>query len=86
MGDPELRPLVGRNVPILTVRQELDEAFPVVARWVKVPGRIEIGVEEGHGFVVRAVENEQVVFEVTDAENLDQALTALDKAVGARPS
>jgi hypothetical protein len=78
--------LVGRDVPILTVQQELDEAFPAVARWVKALGRIEIGVEEGHGFVVRAVENEQVVFEVADAENLDEALTALDKAVGARLS
>jgi hypothetical protein len=73
-------------VPILTVRQELDEAFPAVARRVKALGRIEIGVEEGHGFVVRAVENEQVVFEVADAENLDEALTALDKAAGARLS
>jgi hypothetical protein len=78
--------LVGRDVPILTVQQELDEAFPAVARWVKALGRIEIGVEEGHGFVVRAVENEQVVFEVDDAENLDEALTALEKAVGARLS
>ena len=38
---------VGRDVPIITVPQEFDEAFPAVVRWVKTQGRIEIGVEEG---------------------------------------
>src|SRR5215208_445819 len=47
--------LVGRDVPILTVSQELDEAYPAVARWVQALGRIEIGIREGRGSIVRAV-------------------------------
>src|SRR5438270_90264 len=31
---------VGRDVPIITVPQEFDEAFPAVVRWVKTQGRI----------------------------------------------
>ena len=75
---------VGRDVPIITFAPTLDETFPSVTLWVKTRGRIEIGVQEGRGSVVRAVENEQVVFEVADAENLDEALTALERAIEAR--
>ena len=77
---------VGREVPILTFAPTLEETFPAVERWIKTLGRIEIGVQEGRGSVVRAVENEQVVFEVADAENLDEALTALERAIEARRS
>ena len=76
--------LRGREVPILTFAPKLDETFPAVARWVRTLGRIEIGVQEGRGSVVRALENEQVVFEVADAENLDDALTALERAIEVR--
>ena len=76
--------LRGREVPILTFAPKLDETFPAVARWVRTLGRIEIGVQEGRGSVVRALENEQVVFVVADAENLDDALTALERAIEVR--
>ena len=59
---------VGRDVPIITVPQEFDEAFPAVVRWVKTQGRIEIGVEEGQGFVVRALDAGGVVFEGKDRQ------------------
>ncbi len=73
--------LVGRDVPILTVQQELDEAFPVVARWIKALGRIEIGVEEGRGFVVRALAPEGLVFEGRGSRTLDEALIALERGI-----
>src|SRR3954463_12033664 len=61
---------VGREAPIITVPQEFDEAFPAVARWVKALGRIEIGLQEGRGSIVRAVVDEQVIFEAADVEDL----------------
>src|SRR3954466_4862044 len=36
---------IGRDVPIITVPQEFDEAYPALVRWVKTQGRIEIAVE-----------------------------------------
>ena len=76
----------GREVPILTVLSKLDEAFPAVSCWVKSMGRIEIGVEPGQGFVVRAVDHEKgrVVFEDMHIENLDDALIALERGLEGR--
>lgn len=78
--------LVGRDVPILTVSQDLDQAYPAVSRWVRALGRLEIGMREGQGSVVRAVENEEIVFEAADVENLGEALTALERAIEPRLS
>jgi hypothetical protein len=66
---------------MITVQPGLDRSFPAVARWVKTSGRIEIGVEEEQGFVVRAVDHEKgrVVFEDMHIENLDDALIALER-------
>lgn len=64
---------VGRDVPIITVPQEFDEAFPAVVNWVKTQGRIEIGGEVGQGFVVRAVNDGGVVFE---GKTVGEALNA----------
>ena len=73
--------LVGRDVPILTVSQDADEAFPAVARWVKALGRIEIGVEEGRGFVARALAPEGLVFEDRGSRTLGEALIALERGI-----
>ena len=76
---------LGREVPMITVQPELDIAFGV-GRWVKTSGRIEIGVEEGQGFVVRAVDHGKgrVVFEDMHTENLDDALVALERGLEGR--
>src|SRR5271157_486026 len=77
---------LGREVPMITVQPELDRAFPAVARWVKTSGRVEIGVEEEQGFVVRAVDHGRgrVVFEDMHTENLDDALIALERGLEGR--
>jgi hypothetical protein len=72
---------IGREVPVITVQQELDEAFPAVARWVKTPGRIEIGVEEGHGFLVRALAPDGLVYEDRGSRTLGEALIALERGI-----
>ena len=68
-------------MPIITVPQEFDEAFPAVVRWVKTQGRIEIGVEEGQGFVVRALDDGGVVFEGKTGKSVGEALTALQRGI-----
>jgi hypothetical protein len=73
--------LVGRDVPIITVPQEFDEAFPAVVRWVKTQGRIEIGVEGGQGFVVRALDGDGVEFEGKAGKSVGEALTALQRVI-----
>ena len=74
---------IGRDVPILGVLPKLDEAFPAVSSWVKSMGRIEIGVEEGQGLVVRAVDHGKgrAVFEDMHIENLDDAMIALERGL-----
>jgi hypothetical protein len=72
---------VGRDVPIITVPQEFDEAFPALVRWVKTQGRIEIGVEGGQGFVARAVDDDGVVFEGKTGKSVGEALTALQQRI-----
>ena len=70
---------IGQEVPIITVPQEFDEAFPAVVNWVKTQGRIEIGVEEGQGFAIRARDDGGVVFEGKTGKTVGEALTALQE-------
>jgi hypothetical protein len=72
---------IGRDVPIITVQQDLAEAFPAVARWVKSLGRIEIGVEAGQEFVVRALDQKGMVIEVRGSQTLDEALIAVERRI-----
>ncbi len=73
--------LRGREVPILTVLPKLDEAFPAVSCWVKNLGRIEIGIEPGQEFMVRAFDEGGMVFENTTIKSLEEALTALERRI-----
>src|SRR5262249_52322445 len=72
---------IGRDVPIITVPQDFDEACPAMVRWVKAQGSIEIGFQEGRGFVVRALDGGGVVFESQAGESVGQTLTALERRV-----
>ncbi len=73
---------VGRDVPIITVPQEFDETFPLVV-WPagsKTLGKIEIGVEEGHGFVVRASDKRGTVFE-DHPTSLRESLVSFERGI-----
>ena len=72
---------VGRDVPIITVPQEFDEAFPAMVNWLKTQGRIEIEVEEGQGFVVRALDEGGKVFEGKTGKSVSEALSALQRRI-----
>jgi hypothetical protein len=72
---------IGRDVPIFTVPQGFDEAFPALVRWVKTRGRIEIGVAGQQGFVVRALDDVGMVFEGKTGKSIGEALTALQRRI-----
>jgi hypothetical protein len=53
------------------------EKFPAIAQWVR-DGQIEIGDQEGSGFVVRALDYGGLVFEDDKPRTLAEALAALE--------
>jgi hypothetical protein len=55
----------------------VDEKFPVIAQWVQ-DGHIEIGDQEGSGFVVRALDYGGLVFEDDKPRSLAEAMAALE--------
>jgi hypothetical protein len=59
---------------------QVETLFPAVAKWVSGYGHIEIGDQEGFGFVVRAIDYGGVVFE-DDTPTLAEAMAALEKGL-----
>lgn len=60
--------------------QSVEKLFPAIAQWVQ-DGHIEIGDQEGFGFVVRALDNGGLVFEDNKPRTLAEALAALEKGL-----
>lgn len=58
----------------------IDEQFPAIAQWVR-DGHIEIGDQEGFGFIVRAMDYGGQVFEDNKPESLVEAMAALEKGL-----
>jgi hypothetical protein len=56
----------------------VEEAFPAIARWVKSYGHVEIGAQEGFGFVVRALGYGGLDFEDDRPTTLTEAMAALE--------
>lgn len=60
----------------------IEEAFPVVAQWINDGhGHIEIGDQEGFGFIARALDYGGLVFEDETPRSLVEALVALERAL-----
>jgi hypothetical protein len=57
------------------------KSFPATAKWVQGYGHIEIGDQEGFGFVVRAIDYGGVVFEDDKPNTLAEAMAALEKGL-----
>jgi hypothetical protein len=55
----------------------VEKLFPAIAQWVR-DGHVEIGDQEGFGFVVRALDYGGVVFEDNKPDTLAEALAALE--------
>ena len=56
---------------------KVEEMFPAIAQWVR-DGHIEIGDQEGFGFVVQALDYGGLVFEDDRPRTLAEAMTALE--------
>jgi hypothetical protein len=57
--------------------------FPVVAKWVRHGGWIEIGAQEAFGFVARALDAGGMVFDTDKCQTLDEAMAALEAGIAA---
>lgn len=57
------------------------KAFPAIAKWVQGYGHIEIGDQEGFGFIVRAIDYGGVVFEDDKPNTLAEAMAAMEKGL-----
>jgi|SRR5579883_2150354 len=65
-----------------TVKQEaVEQTFPAIAKWVRGYGHLEIGDQEGFGFVVRARDYGGLVFEDDRPDTLAEAMAALEKGL-----
>ena len=60
---------------------DAQRAFPAIAQWVQGHGHIEIGDQEGFGFIVRAIDYGGQVFEDEEPETLTEALAALENGL-----
>lgn len=66
-----------------TKQPDINEMFPATASFVRTTGWIEIGDQEGFGFIVRALDYGGLVFETTKPKTLGEALLALEKGIAA---
>lgn len=66
---------------LTTPSTDVETAFPAIGRWVQGYGRIEIGDQEGFGFVVRALDYGGQVFEDEKSTTLAEAMAALEKGL-----
>ena len=57
---------------------DIQKDFPAIAMWVQCYGHIEIGDQEGHGFIVRALDYGGMVFEDDKPRTLAEAMVALE--------
>jgi hypothetical protein len=67
----------GRMVKPTVEQAQVEKLFPAIAQWVQ-GGHIEIGDQEGFGFVARALEYGGLVFEDDRPETLAEAMAALE--------
>src|SRR4051794_13002950 len=78
-GMREIR--VERGMGLIALPVDIEKTFPALAHWVQAHGRVEIGVQEGSGVLVRAFDEGGVVFESAEPENLGEALVALERGI-----
>jgi hypothetical protein len=58
----------------------VEKLFPAIAQWVR-DGHIEIGDQEGFGFIVRALDYGGQVFEDDKPATLAEAMASLEQGI-----
>jgi hypothetical protein len=61
-------------------QSQVENLFPAIAQWVR-DGHIEIGDQEGFGFVAMALDYGGIVYEDDRPRTLAEALAALEKGL-----
>jgi hypothetical protein len=72
--------LFPKRQPVIVQKVVLG-AFPAIAKWVEGYGHIEIGDQEGFGFIVRAIDYGGQVFEDSKPSTLAEAMAALEQGI-----
>jgi hypothetical protein len=72
---------VEHGMGLIALPIDIDKTYPVLAYWVQAHGRVEIGAQQGSGFMVRAFDENGIVFESTEPESLGEALVALERGI-----
>ena len=60
---------------------DVQGTYPAIATWVRGYGHIEIGDQEGFGFIVRAIDYGGQIFEDKKPSTLTEAMAALEKGL-----
>jgi hypothetical protein len=81
---PEVRPVQGRRGRPTVDRPDLDRLYPAIANFVRGQGHIEIGDQEGAGFVAKAMDYGGLVFECPRVRTLSAAMAALENGLAVR--
>ena len=62
-------------------QRSVEKLFPAIAQWVRGYGHIEIGDQEMFGFIARALDYGNLVFEDDKPDTLAEAMAALEKGL-----
>lgn len=60
---------------------QVERFYPAIAKWVKGYGHIEIGDQDGFGFIVRALDYGGLVVEDDKAGSFAEAMAALEEGL-----
>jgi hypothetical protein len=63
---------------------DVGRQFPAIGKWVQESGWIEIGQRKQAGFVVRALDEDGLVFENSSSITLSEAMAALEEGMAGR--
>jgi hypothetical protein len=69
------------KVKATAAQSKVEMLFPAIAKWINGFGHLEIGDQEGFGFIVRAIDYGGIVFEDDKPGTLAEAMAALEKGL-----
>src|SRR4051794_4316038 len=72
---------VEHGMGLIALPIDVERTYPTLAHWVQAHGRVEIGAQVGSGSMVRAFDENGVLFESTEPESLGEALVALERRI-----
>jgi hypothetical protein len=72
---------VEHGMGVIALPIDVERTYPTLAHWVQAHGRVEIGAQKGSGVMVRAFDENGVVFESAEPEGLGEALVALERGI-----